>query len=224
MENDLSIKREYASLSGQVVESLRRAIIGGGLEPGTRLIERDLCARFGVSRGPVREALRQLSAEGLVRHEPHRGPTVELVSEQDVGDLYRVRGRLEGLAGESFAWRATDGDILRLREAAQQVHALSETDDGERLIAIKNEFYSALLEGAHSLTISESLIRLNNRISQFRRLSMARAGRLPETKVEIAEVVEACAARDVARAREACEVHVARASATALNQFVNLKK
>lgn len=221
MNLELSIKREQASLSGQIVESLRRAIIEGDLAPGTRLVERELCDRFSVSRGPVREALRQLSAEGLVKHEPHRGPTVERITEQDVRDLYRLRGCLEGLAGESFAERATDADIARLREAAQRVENVSDSDGTEQLIAVKNDFYTALLQGAHSPVISESLIRLNNRISQFRKLSLARTGRLPETKAEIAEVVEACAARAPARARRACETHVACAAEAALSQFAD---
>src|SRR5690606_33651296 len=99
--SDIRIRRHDASLSGQIVDSLRRAIIAGELAPGARLVERDLCDRFAVSRGSVREALRQLAAEGLVRHELHRGPTVEVIDELDVADLYRVRGCLEGLAAES---------------------------------------------------------------------------------------------------------------------------
>src|SRR5690606_29398756 len=117
--------------------SLRRAIIAGELAPGSRLVERDLCDRFAVSRGPVREALRQLSAEGLIRHEPHRGPTVETISELDVCDLYRVRGCIEGLAGETFALRATDEDVARLRAAANRVLALTESDPPEHHIAVK---------------------------------------------------------------------------------------
>ncbi len=222
MMSGISIRREQASLSGQIAESLRRAIIAGELEPGSRLVERDLCERFEVSRGPVREALRQLSAEGLVRHEPHRGPTVESVSEQDVRDLYRVRGSLEGLAGESFAQRATDEEMERLREAGRQIETLSPDDPPERLITVKNEFYRALLDGAHSPVISDSFTRLNNRISQYRRLSMSRPGRLAETKAEIAAVVAACAARDAGAARRACEDHVARAATAALEQVPNL--
>lgn len=218
MTTDMRIRREQASLSGQIVESLRRAIIAGDLEPGSRLVERDLCDRFAVSRGPVREALRQLSAEGLVRHEPHRGPTVERVGEQDLRDLYRVRGCLEGLAGESFALRATEEDLARLRAAAGRVEALSEDDPPERLIAVKNEFYVALLQGAHSPVISDSFTRLNNRISQYRRLSLSRPGRLGETKAEIRAVIEALVAGDAARARRACEEHVARAAEAALLQ------
>lgn len=209
---DFRIRRDQASLGGQIVDSLRRAIIAGELAPGARLVERDLCDRFAVSRGPVREALRQLSAEGLVRHEAHRGPTVEMISEQDVRDLYRVRGCLEGLAGESFAQRATDEDVERLWRAAEQVLTLREDDPPERLIAVKNDFYAALLSGAHSPVVSDAFTRLNNRISQYRRLSLSRGGRLAETKAEIREVVEACATRDAARARRACEDHVARAA------------
>ncbi|SMF65530.1 transcriptional regulator, GntR family [Tistlia consotensis] len=224
MTTDIRIRREQASISGQIVEILRRVIIAGELEPGTRLVERDLCERFAVSRGPVREALRQLSAEGLVRHEAHRGPTVERVTEQDVRDLYRVRGCLEGLAGETFALRASDEELEQLRGAAAPVFSLEEGDPIERLIAVKNAFYAALLEGSHSPVISDSLTRLNNRISQYRRLSLSRPGRLAETKAEMREVVEACLARDAARARRACEDHVARAAEAALAQVPNLPR
>lgn len=217
--SDIRIRRHDASLSGQIVDSLRRAIIAGELAPGARLVERDLCDRFAVSRGSVREALRQLAAEGLVRHELHRGPTVEVIDELDVADLYRVRGCLEGLAAESFAVRASDQEMDRLQLAAARVLALREEDPPEDHLTVKDDFYAALLEGAHSPVIADTFTRLNNRISLYRRLSLARPGRLAETKAEIRAMVEACAARDAAGARRASEEHVARAAESVRRQL-----
>ncbi len=110
------MRREAAPLRSQVVELLRRAIVGGELGPGERLVERVLCARFAVSRTVVREALRQLESEGLVTTVPQRGPVVAVLTAADAEALYEVRAVLEGLAGRAFAQRATPAERVALRE------------------------------------------------------------------------------------------------------------
>jgi DNA-binding GntR family transcriptional regulator len=108
-----AVRREAAPLRSQVVDLLRRAIVGAEFAPGERLTERVLCERFAVSRTVVREALRQLESEGLVTTVPQRGPVVAVLSAADAASLYEVRALLEALAGRAFAERATP----RQREA-----------------------------------------------------------------------------------------------------------
>ena len=86
-----------------IVERLREDILAGRLAPGSRLVESDLTARFAVSRGPVREALRRLSAEGLIEHRPHRGAVVRRLSERDIRELFQIRVEMEALAARLAA-------------------------------------------------------------------------------------------------------------------------
>jgi len=95
-------------------DQIRRAIIEGSYEPGARLVEQRIAEEFDLSRTPVREALRTLEAEGLVRIEPHRGATVRTLTVDDVVDLYALRARLEGYAAELAAARRADADIVAI--------------------------------------------------------------------------------------------------------------
>jgi GntR family transcriptional regulator, trigonelline degradation regulator len=94
--NDMLVERP-AALRDQVVGNLRDAIINGQFAPGARLVERQMCELLGVSRTLVREALRQLEAEGWVRILPYRGPVVASMTPEEVRDLYEVRSALEGI-------------------------------------------------------------------------------------------------------------------------------
>jgi DNA-binding GntR family transcriptional regulator len=96
-----------------IVERLREDILAGRLEPGSRLIECDLTARFAVSRGPVREALRRLSADGLIEHWPHRGATVRRLTEREIRELFLIRIEMEALAARLAA--AADAPERRAR-------------------------------------------------------------------------------------------------------------
>ena len=81
-----------------IVEQLREDILAGRLPPGSRLVECDLTSRFGVSRGPVREALRRLTADGLIEHWPHRGAVVRRLTEREIRELFAIRIEMEALA------------------------------------------------------------------------------------------------------------------------------
>src|SRR5690242_12081163 len=102
---DLQVNRQRVTLRLRVEDKLRAAIASGRFMPGQRLIERELCALLGVGRTSVREALRQLEAEGLVSTVPHRGPMVSIISAEELEHIYAVRGLLEGYAGRKFAER-----------------------------------------------------------------------------------------------------------------------
>lgn len=119
--SEARVRRVAAPLRQQVVGELRESILAARFEPGTRLVEKVLCERYEVSRTVVREALRQLEAEGLVRIVANRGPVVATLSPQEAASLYEVRGALEALAGSLFAQRATDEQCAALQQALQRV-------------------------------------------------------------------------------------------------------
>jgi DNA-binding GntR family transcriptional regulator len=101
------------TLRHQVEHVLRQAIVSGRLAPGARLIERELCESLSVSRTSIREALRRLEAEKLVRIVPHKGPMVAVMTRQEASELYAIRGLLEGFAAAGFTRHADDASVAR---------------------------------------------------------------------------------------------------------------
>src|SRR5438477_6745224 len=139
-----------ATVRARAAEELRNRILTGALAPGTRLDLDAVCAEFGASRTPVREALLELSYEGLVEVAPRSGITVIGLSPRDVLDNFAMLGTLAGKAAEWAAARITDGELDRIRALADEVHtdAVStddgHTDDGAGLVAANWRFHRAV--------------------------------------------------------------------------------
>ena len=161
-----------APLRQQVLDALRQAIITGQLAPGSRLTERELTERMGVSRTVLREALRQLETEGLVAT-TNRGPVVRELTAAEARDLYSIRAVLEGFAARLFAERASDLQIAALADALAVVVEAYESADAQRVLETKNRFYDALFEGAASETLSTMLGTLHARIWRWRALGLS---------------------------------------------------
>lgn len=217
--NDLRARRVAAPLRQQVSESLREAIASGVFAPGERLIERDLCQRYEVSRTVIREALRRVEADGLVTMVAHKGPEVTRVSRADVVALYEVRAALEALAGQLFAERASAAVKLELAEAIDNVEAAMTSGDLRDVLASKDAFYATLLAGAGNAIITTTLRTLYARTRLMRGMSLSAPGRGPQTLRELREVLSAVQAADGPRAWKACQAHVEAAAAAALNRL-----
>lgn len=211
--------RVAAPLRQQVSELLRTAIASGAFAPGDRLIERDLCERYEVSRTVIREALRQVEADGLVTMVAHKGPEVTRVTRADVVALYEVRAALEALAGQLFADRASAAAKLELAEAIDNVEAAMASGDLKDVLASKDAFYATLLAGAGNAIITTTLRTLYARIQMMRGLSLGAPGRGPQTLRELREVLSAVQAADGPRAWKACEEHVKAAAAVVMQQL-----
>ncbi|WP_328610621.1 GntR family transcriptional regulator [Amycolatopsis sp. NBC_00345] len=214
------VQRVAAPLRAQVLETLRRDIMAAEFEPGERLVEARLCARYEVSRTVVREVLRQLESEGLVTTVPNRGPVVTELTPADAKALFEVRGALEGLAGALFAERATAeqrelmGKVVRRFARTHRKAGLAER------LAMKDEFYDVLIAGAANPIVDSTLRGIHARVQMLRGLSLQAEGRGPETVRELTAIHDAAAVRgDAAAARAACEDHVRNATATALREL-----
>jgi DNA-binding GntR family transcriptional regulator len=213
---DLQIPRQAATLRSLVEGKVRSAILSGQFKPGQRLVERELCELIGVGRTSVREALRQLEAEGLVTNAPHRGPSVSTITYEEAEQLYAVRGLLEGYAGQQFADQGTAKDMFRLGDAVRKFETAVGTLDGSAILGAKTEFYSVLMDGSGNIFLRQTLMLLHNRINLLRATSMMQSGRLLHSASEIREIYEAIFARDGARASAACRHHIAMAAKAAL--------
>lgn len=172
LDERLGLDLHRTSTVDQVADTLRTAILEGRLPPGEPLRESALTELLGVSRGPVREALRLLASEGLVRHQPNRGAAVASLDEHEVADLYRARLVVEMAAAEVVA-----GDpplLLGCRTAVGEMRAAGDARDVSRFVAAHGRFHAALVE----VLASKRLARFHAGIHAELRLSFAVIDRL----------------------------------------------
>jgi DNA-binding GntR family transcriptional regulator len=207
---------DAAPLRRRVEDELREAIVGGRFRPGERLRERELVELLGVSRTSLREALRQIEAEGLIRLEPNRGPVVATIGYEEVEQIYAARGVLEALACQLFAENASHAELERLKAACESLVQAARDGDAERALQVKIAFYEVIFEGCGNRIVCQMLRQINNRTRLLRRLTLSEPDRLPDMASEIQEVVDAIARRDAERAWTAALHHVRRAGRIAL--------
>ena len=218
-DRSMRVGREFLTLRERATDVIRRAIIDHRLPPGTHLKERELCEMLGVSRTSVREALRHLESEHLIRTVPHRGPTVVALTADDARKLYEVRAALEGLVGELFAGNASDQQITELRRLAADMSEAARQDEPHVTLATIEEFYRVLFEGADNSVCAQIITSLNSRIAVFRRLALASTRRRREMMAEIDRIVKAASVRDAEALKRACIRHVEAAHAVVRQQL-----
>ena len=201
----------------QVAGILREAIVEMRLEPGDLLVEGQLCAMTSASRPSVREALRQLEAEGLVESQNGRGTVVAVVTPELAAQVYQVRADLEGFAAELFVANASDQQRAELRAAVAEVErAVRDGEGTSAILAAKNQTYQVLFAGAGNPILHQLIGMLQRRVTQLRALTLAQPGR-PETSVaEIKDILAAIEASDPRAARQAATHHVAQAFNTVM--------
>lgn len=212
----LRVERAPAPIRSRVLDNLRQAILDHKLAPGQRLIERELVELTGVSRTSIREALRELAAEGLVTTIPNKGTIVAQVTVEEARQLYRVRSALEALAGRLFVENATDAQRRALTNAFRAVERAA-TKGPIVWLAAKDNFYDVLFEGGGNDALRSIAGTLHARINLLRSLSLTRPGRATESMAELAEIVAAIAANDADAAAKACSQHVEAAGMAAFS-------
>jgi DNA-binding GntR family transcriptional regulator len=210
------IGRVAAPLREQVVTLVRDAILGFRLQPGQRLIERELVEQLGVSRATVREVLRQLAVEGLVTVVPQRGAVVTALTPDDAADLYEMRASLESLAVRRFVQRATSEQVAELCAAVEEIERSGSSAEPEDQLRAKDEFYRVLLRGSGSEPLQQTLASLQARVRLLRATSLSEPGRPRQAAAELRAVVDAIQAGDAEVAAKACSLHVQNAARTAL--------
>lgn len=211
------VGRVAAPLREQVTALLRQAILDFTLQPGQRLVERELIEQLGVSRTTVREAIRELSADGLVTVVPQKGAIVTAPSLDDAIDLYEVRASLESLVVQRFVERATDEQVERLSRAVDDLETVTTASTSiSDLLRAKDGFYAVLIEGARSAALQQLLESIQARVQVLRATSMSERGRPLEVVHELRAIVGAVEKRDAERASQLCAAHIRKASVTAL--------
>jgi len=204
------------TLRAKVAERLREALIGGRFPPGTRLVERELCEMMQISRGSLREALRELEHEGLVKSVPNKGLIVAVLDYRTAKQIYEVRAALESLVAGQFAKNADADQIRRLKKAIDNLKSASNAKSPAAMLEAKHQFDDILLEGAQNEVAASMLQTIKYRVAQLRITSLSRPGRGKVVMAEMEELYQAIAARDEKRARKASATHIENASVVAL--------
>jgi DNA-binding GntR family transcriptional regulator len=207
----LRVERTPAPVRAQLVDNLRQAILDHHFAPGQRLIERELVELTGVSRTSVREALRELAAEGLVQTIPNRGVVVAALDAEEARQLYQVRSVLEGLAGRLFVENATDAHRRALHKSMTTIERLAAR--GQSILEPKDHFYEILFAGGGNVALHQTASSLHARVRALRSLSLSVPGRTGETLSELHDIMSAIDAGDAEGAERACRRHVASAGA-----------
>lgn len=208
-----------APLRRQVAELLRDCIVSQEFSPGQRLLERELCLRFGVSRTVVREALRQCEAEGLIELVPNHGPVVYSASLPEAARLYEARDVLESSLARWCAERGAPAVKARLRRHLTQLERAEGRDDLSELLRVKDELYGAISDGADNPVLAAMLATLQIRVQALRRLSLQTAGRRQASLAELRALVAAIERGDGDGAAQLASNHVRNAATAALHHF-----
>jgi DNA-binding GntR family transcriptional regulator len=199
-----------SSLHDEVAAKLRERIFSGALVPGGFIDEPALCAELSISRTPLREALKVLTAEGLVRHEPRRGCFVSQVTEQDLDEIFPVIALLEGRCAYEAARNATDADL----QALDQLHERLQRNAGARRITEYYEtnfaIHEAIIVLANNRWLAQVIGDLRKIVKLARLQQLHAPGRLEQSLSEHMAVYAALKARDAEGAEAAMRTHLTR--------------
>lgn len=180
-------------------------IRSGRLNAGDRLRETDLAERLGVSRTPIREAIRQLEADGLVTHVPRQGASLRTLDYAEVMELYEMRAVLEGTAARLAARAASDIEIEELAALNQD---LAEAGDGPEAVLLNRQFHGAILDAAKNRFLARSMTSLHKALMILGPTTLTHADRARDAIEEHRGILDAIKARDGALAEAVMRAHI----------------
>lgn len=200
----------------EVAELIRQRIYSRELEPGSWIDEMKMAEAFGISRTPLREALKVLAAEGLVTMKVRRGAYVTEVSEKDLRDVYHLLSLLESDAAATVAEQATAAQLEQLQLLHQELEAA--VADADQFFRVNEAFHMQLLALCDNRFLSQVVADLRKVMKLNRHQSLFKRGRIEDSLQEHAAIVQALAQRNPAAARQAMHAHFANGLAAAKNQ------
>ncbi len=214
-----------ASRSGKVevphgqdaYQRLIAEIRAGTLGPGDRLLETELAERLGISRTPVREAIRRLEADGLVTHVPRAGATIRRLDYVEVTELYEMRQVLEATAARLAARTASKVELAEMEAINAEMEAAQ--GDGGRLYELNWQFHRVILDAARNRYLGQSMRSLYKTMLILGPSTMEESGRAATAIAEHAELLAALRARDEAAAEDAMRRHMEAAHRSRLRQL-----
>ncbi len=209
------IEHKSISISQQVFENLERDILSGKYERGDVLTELKLCEELGVSRTPVREALKRLAQEHIIEMSP-KGAVVIGISYEDIRVIYEVRKRIEGMAAAMAAENATDEDIENLRAIVDLQEFYTTKEKTDSIKEEDNEFHAKLYSMCKSAPLADTLEMLHKKVVKYRKISISDTHRAKDSLKEHRAIFEAVASHDAPLAEKLAAAHVANAELSIL--------
>lgn len=204
------------SLCGKVFEKLRNDILRGRYKKGDELVECTIGKEMGVSRTPVREAIRQLELEGLVQLIPNKGAFVSGISSKDVMDMYLIRAKLEGLCASMAAEHVTEVQLGKMEEAIILSDYHAEKGNFEQVCQQDGEFHKLLYEASKSKILAHTLLDFHQYLQRVRMASVRQRKRTQPSTQEHRKILEAIRKQDAEAADKAAYQHI-------INTIENLK-
>jgi len=198
-----------STISERIYEGLIDQIIAGQLKPGQRIEEQTIASQFGVSRTPVRDALRQLAGSGFIEYRPHRGATVTNLDLDQLSDMLEALEELEALCARFAARRMTAVERKHLEILYQQQLEAASQSDEPTYWKLNDEFHRALCSGAHNRSTQQLTENFRSRLLPFRAFVFSLGSRLKTAPGEHREVLDAILAGDEELAYKAMRNHVA---------------
>jgi len=202
------VPKQRPTYVDEIVIAVRGAILRGTYEPGRRLSELELANQLGVSRTPVREALRALEKDGLVQRIPGRGIAVVEVTTEDVEEIYTIKSILEGAAVRLACQRVTDKDIERLHGFTREMEELAEKEDIRGYAKVSHEFHAYLIHASRSPRLSDLYTLIDTPIQRLRVYALTQPGRALTSVREHRAIIDAIARRDADQAERLVRIHV----------------
>lgn len=199
---------EYLPLRDVVFNTLRQAILRGELKPGERLMEIQLANKLGVSRTPIREAIRKLELEGLVLMIPRRGAEVAEITEKSLRDVLEVRGALEELAVKLACQKITDAEIAELRLAEKEFEQALKSGDVTIYAEADVKFHDVIYRATDNQRLIQLLFNLREQMYRYRVEYLKREEVHENLLVEHKRIIETIATRDMDAAVDAVCQHI----------------
>lgn len=194
--------------SSALRDALEQDIVTGRIQPGQRLDEVSLAQRFGVSRTPIREALLELAANGLVEHRPRRGAVVAKLGAERLFEMFEVMAELEGMCGRLAARRMTEAQRAALAEACEACAAAAASGDTDAYYYENERFHRAVYDGCGNAFLAEEALKLHRRLRPYRRLQLRVRNRMQASLAEHRAIVQAISEGDADKTEGVIKAHV----------------
>ena len=209
------------TIADTIAQQLAEQILSGELTPGQRIEEKRVTEQFGVSRTPVRDALRQLAATGLVAIQAHRGVTVINLEIEQLSDMFEAQAELEALCAKLSAKRMSSIERKKLQMVASDSKPALASTDHELYSSTNEEFHHMIYAGAHNKTLEQMAINLWNRVAPFRRSTFFKLGNRMERSFEEHDaIIDAIIAGEETRAQQAMHEHITNSSINAIDYLL----
>ena len=215
--------QNHKPLREMVYEELKIQILTGAIVPGTRMMEVERAEEMGVSRTPIREAIRKLEKEGLVTIEPRRGAYASMITTEDMVEILEVRQDLEGLAASLAAERMTGEQLKKLRSVAEKYNKAVAKGSMEEMIRYDTRFHRLIVDSCNNKILVHMVEQLQELVLRFRYIYYDNFRRAENMSGEHQDIMDGIASGDAAKAREAADVHIDRLKQLVIEEGVQLR-